>query len=316
MTIGVAVIGFGFMGRTHAAAFESARLAGYPCELRGIATDDPSPAPDVAAPRLTTEALLDDPGIELVSICTPTDTHVELAIRALEAGKHVVVEKPVALDVAGIKRLAAVAERTGKVCLPAMCMRWWPGWSWLRDHIFSRTFGAVRAARFERLNATPDWSPFYRNANRSGSALFDLHIHDTDFVRCCFGEPSAVTSVGNRNHLTTLYHYERGPRHVVAEGGWFDEPGMPFVMRYRVEFERAVVEFDLSADPTVRVIQGTTASPVRFPPETAYDLEIRHALDLVQGRRRPLATLQDAIKTTELLHAELKSLGSQSRVTV
>ncbi|MEO8451582.1 MAG: Gfo/Idh/MocA family oxidoreductase [Gemmatimonadota bacterium] len=356
MTTGTGVIGFGFMGRTHAAAFESARRAGYDCELRGIAdAHDPSLAPDSATmpsrgispansgspPAINptasngnlipaasgsdfesvrryadAAALLADPTIDIVSICTPTDTHVDLAIKALAAGKHVIVEKPVALDLASIERLADAAEQSGKVCLPAMCMRWWPGWSWLRDHIFSRTFGSVKAARFERLGPVPGWSSFYRNASRSGSALFDLHVHDADFVRWCFGEPAAVTSVGERTHLSTFYHYGNGPAHVVAEGGWLAEAGVPFTMRYRVEFERAVVEFDLAADPTIRVAQGGSLSPVEFPPETAYELQVRHALDLVLGRKRPLATVRDALKTTTLLHAELKSLGSRSRVTL
>src|SRR5436190_15620030 len=117
-SIGVGVIGLGFMGQTHVNAYRSTTQAGYPCELRAMC--------DVSPERLTAELkpegnlglptrsaatidwhglrryesaqeLLDDPDIQLVSICTYTDTHVDLAIAALNTGKHVLVEKPVAI---------------------------------------------------------------------------------------------------------------------------------------------------------------------------------------------------------------------------
>src|SRR5262249_22988508 len=129
------------------------------------------------------EDLLANPAVQLVSICTPTDTHVDLAIAALRAGKHVLLEKPVALVAKDAARLADTARAAGTLCIPAMCMRFWPGWTFLRDAYRDGRFGQLRALSLHRLGSGPGWSSdFYRNVARSGGALVDQHIHDTDFV--------------------------------------------------------------------------------------------------------------------------------------
>ncbi|MGH7502129.1 MAG: Gfo/Idh/MocA family protein, partial [Longimicrobiales bacterium] len=127
--VGVAVIGFGFMGRTHAAAYERARMAGAPCTLRAICASAPAvlageladalgrplPFDPRSVPLFTdADALLDRDDIHAISICTYTDTHVELGLRAIAAGKHVLVEKPVALSSAAIEPLARAADAAGK----------------------------------------------------------------------------------------------------------------------------------------------------------------------------------------------------------
>jgi len=114
--IRVGVIGLGFMGATHIAAYQAAQRDAYPCMLAAVCDRNASrrqgelwdvggnaisdvsartPAFDPSSARgyERAEDLINDPQIDLVSICTRTDTHVELAARALRAGKHVLVEK-------------------------------------------------------------------------------------------------------------------------------------------------------------------------------------------------------------------------------
>ena len=145
--------------------------------------------------------------------------------------------------ISGIVRDAAEAET---LCMPAMCVRFWPGWSWLRERVVDGSLGAVRSAVFRRLGTRPGWAKFYADVERSGGALFDLHVHDTDFVQWCFGTPASLSSTGSLDHLTTLYRYPGGPPHVVVEGGWDHAPGFPFQMRYTVIFEHATADFDLA----------------------------------------------------------------------
>ncbi len=354
-TIGVGVIGLGFMGRTHLLAYDAARQAGYPCRIAAVC--DPGPiesalrsgprgslnlrqAERLAAlleglPRYAgAQALLDDPQVELVSICTYTDTHVELALRALERDKHVLVEKPVALRSQEVQRLAA-AVRPGLLCMPAMCMRFWPAWAWLLGHIRAGTFGAVRSASFERLGSRPDWATsFYGDGQRSGGALFDLHIHDADFVCACFGPPKGVFAAGTADHLTAAYLYTgerqdaaasdlragrpdpnperegvRPPPHVVAEGGWDHAPGWTFRVRYVVVFESATADFDLSRDPQLMLIRDGHPEPVPLPPLTGYDGQVRHMLEAIAaGAAQTEVTLADALLVTRLLEAEKRSL--------
>ncbi|GMU82630.1 MAG: oxidoreductase [Planctomycetota bacterium] len=339
-TIGVGVIGLGFMGRTHVAAYEQARQAGYGCRLAAICdtdvdrlTPEKSPAGNIAAFQKggaqlydpsevrtysRVDELLADPAIQLVSICTHTETHVDLTLRALAAGKHVLVEKPLATRSADAARVADAAERAGTLCMPALCMRFWPGWSWLKQRIDDGSYGAVRSAVFERLASPPQWAPdFYADHARTGGALVDLHIHDADFVRWCFGDPATVSSTGTIDHVTTLYRYPGGPAHVVAEGGWDHSHGFPFKMRYVVAFERATAEFDSGREPPLMLATGGELNPVPLESITGWDLEIRHMLRAIHdGRRELIASADDAVGVARLLERELESLRVGSAVRV
>jgi predicted dehydrogenase len=331
--IGVGVIGLGFMGRTHVAAYERARAEGVACRLVAVSDRDPERLtgcgedsgnldsgsaderlfdPDQVATHTDIDALLSDESVDLVSVCTHTDTHVEIATRALRAGKHVLVEKPVALDVAGVESLMRAAEDAGRFCMPAMCMRFWPGWDWLKEAATRGTWGAVVSARFERLGAAPSWGGgFYGDLNRSGGALFDLHVHDVDFVYHLFGKPRGVCSSGTLAHVSSSFDFADVPGLVVAEGGWMTAPGFGFRMRYLVEFERGVADFDLLRDPVLMVHSDAEPEVVPLADWTGYDGEVRHAVDLALGKRiAPIAPLAEAAEVTEMLLKERKSLES------
>lgn len=330
-TVGVGIIGLGFMGRTHLAAYQRAQTDGLPCRVAGVcdqnverlnARADGAGNLDSGASggRLfdpaqvfTTgdvDALLARADVQLVSICTHTDTHVDLALRALRAGRHVVVEKPVALTVEGVDELIAESARTGRVCMPAMCMRFWPGWSWLKEAVQDRRYGRVVSARFERLGAAPAWGDgFYANLERSGGALFDLHVHDVDFVHFLFGPPASVHAVGTPAHVTACFDLADVPGQVVAEGGWLTSPRFPFRMRYIVEFERAVADFDLMRDPVLLVHGADSSDAISLPPGNGYDGEIRHAVALAAGlAANPQASLLDARAVTRAILAERESI--------
>ena len=314
--LGVGIIGAGFMGRTHAAAYLAARAAGLPVTL--IAATGGTGAGLPGGPTMLPDAasLLARRDIHAVSICTFTDSHVELALAALAAGKHVLVEKPVALRRGEIERLAAAVRNSDLVCMPAMCMRFWPGWPWLRERVLAGSFGAVLAAEFTRLSARPAGSvEFYRDHRRSGGALFDLHIHDVDFIRWCFGDPSLVTSSGSRDDVHTGYQFPGGPPEVSARGAWLDDPATTFAMRYRVRFEEAEARFDHADSAPLRVWHGGTSATVALPLANAYDGEVHHFVELVLGRvARPVATLEEAIAVTAILEAEERILASAGSV--
>lgn len=314
--LGVGIIGAGFMGRTHAAAYLSARATGLPVTLLAATGSRESPIPGDPLHVPDARALLALDTIDAVSICTYTDSHVELALAALAAGKHVLLEKPVALTRGEVERLAGAARESGLVCMPAMCMRFWPGWPWLREQVRAGSFGAAGNAEFTRLSARPAWSTeFYSDHRRSGGALFDLHIHDVDFLRWCFGDPSLVTSAGSREDVRTSYRIPGGPAGVSARGAWLDDPATPFVMRYVVHFEEVEVRFDLDAASPLRVHRGGTSEAVTLPPATGYEGEIRHFVELVLGRvARPVATLDEAVAVTAILEAEERSLESAGSV--
>ncbi len=325
----VGIIGFGFMGRTHARAYLSAARAGYPVSLVTIADhslgsldeadtsagnlETGEGALDLSGVRLARAAqdLIDDPGIDLVSVCTHTDTHVNLAIRAIEAGKHVLVEKPIAIDPREVQRLAGVARKSDRVCMPAMCMRYWPAWVRVHDMIAQEQFGRVRSAEFHRLGSRPTWAAdFYADEARSGGALYDLHIHDTDFIVHCFGMPSAVTTSGDGLHLSSIYHYDDGPVHVMAHGAWDHQPSVGFRMRCTIVCERATLDFDISREHQLVVHEGDGSTPVDVGELSGYDGEVRAIIDQITGRDENATSMDDAARVASLLECERRSMRS------
>jgi len=330
--IGVGVIGLGYMGQTHLKAYAAAARAGYPCRIVAVADRDParrqgdfsaagnlvkavdSPLFDPEATRSYDDALdlLADPAVELVSICTHTDTHVDLAIAAIDAGKHVLLEKPIAVRSADVERLVERAKSSDRLVMPAMCMRFWPSWEWLVERVHDGAFGKVRSAVFRRLGTRPGWGGgFYQDTVRSGGALVDLHIHDADFVLHLFGAPDDVSASGDLDHVSVLYRYSSGPRHVAAEGGWDHTPGFPFSMRYTVVFEHATADFDLTRAAPLLLCRDGKAEPVDVASTDGYDGEVRHILSAIANDDRTLrATLDDALALTRLLERERAALES------
>lgn len=339
--VGVGIVGMGFMGATHFRAYQAAAEAGFQCRIIGVSDQNPERLlgfTDVTGNLGSAQAgrlfdptqlrttrnphdLFSDPRIHLVSICTHTDTHAGLAMAAMRAGKHVLIEKPVALTSAEVRRVAEVARETGRLCMPAMCMRFWPGWNWLRERIRDERFGRVTSAVFHRLGSGPTWSrEFYGDHGRSGGALMDLHIHDADFICWCFGRPREVVTIGSLSHLTTIYRFpESGPPHVVAEGAQDHAPGFGFRMRYTVCFEKATADFDLSRTPRLCLAADGKSQPVDVPQGAGYDGQIRHLIDAILGGRgneHLLARIDEAVSVAEVLEAERRSLETDSPVLV
>jgi len=340
--IGVGVIGLGFMGATHIAAYRAAHAAGFSNRLVAVCDPDPDRRagrieargnidtqdgeqrlfdPDGVAASETPGALLDNPDVDLVSVCTYTDTHVDLALAALAAGKHVLVEKPIALRRLDAQRLAEAAlAASGRICMPAMCMRFWPGWDWLARVLVEGRYGAVREARFRRVGPMPGWAnEFYGDVSRSGGALFDLHVHDADFVRWCFGAPEAVSCSGNLAHVTTTYDFGAGGPRVIAEGGWREDDDAPFEMGFEVTFERAVARYVFGETPRLTLLEDHVSTPVELAAGDGYDGEVRHLLAAIAAADdgeapTPGDMLADAVDVTAMLEAELESLQAGAPV--
>jgi len=199
--------------------------------------------------------------------------------------------------------------------MPAMCMRFWPGWSWLAERIRAGSFGPVKSAVFRRHGSRPSWSKgFYEDYALSGGALFDLHVHDADFVRWTLGVPARVAATGSLDHVSASYSYPKGAPHVLAEGGWDHADGFPFQMAFTVAFEQATADYDFRRTPRLLLARKGGAEEVALEPATGYELEVRHLHDAVTGRADLAATCGQAAALVRMLEAERRSLESGSAV--
>jgi UDP-N-acetylglucosamine 3-dehydrogenase len=196
----VAVLGAGFMGSTHAKAYAAmpdvAVAAIY------------APSPDRGEPLATEigsrwtddlQAVLADPSIGAVDICLPTPQHREVTEAALAAGKHVLLEKPIALSLEDAQALVQANEATDRVFMIAHVLRFWPEYVEIARRVGSGELGHPRSGFASRRQPFPAWSALFSRSDLTGGAVIDMMIHDYDALNWIFGTPQAVTARGMRN---------------------------------------------------------------------------------------------------------------------
>ena len=269
--------------------------------------------------------LLADPSVQLTDICSPTNTHPELAIAALKAGKHVICEKPLARTSKLAREIADAAGRAETFLMPAMCLRFSPEWVWVKNAIAEQTHGRCLAARFRRVGQPPAWGQkFFFDGNLSGGALLDLHIHDTDFVQFCFGRPTAVYSTGFEkisgaiDHVITQYRVGQDAT-VSAEGSWAMTDGFGFNMGYTVIFENATADYDSARGSDALKLFEKSKEPRVLKPEgvDGYVGELQHMLDAIRNGHPPsIVTAQDGVSAVEICEAEERSVKTKQIVSL
>ena len=266
--------------------------------------------------------LIEDPELDVVDICLTTPLHRQFATAALEAGKHVLIEKPLALSSENARQLAEVAADAPGLSMCCMCMRFWPGWTWLKDAVESGEYGNVLSANFRRLTQHPG-GEFYSDASQCGGAILDLHIHDTDFIHHLFGVPESVTSIGYNqvtkgiDHVFTTYEYPHIPI-VTAEGSWAMAPGFGFQMQYQVNFERGTASYNLAeSEPLTFTEPGKSSKTIPIDSEMGYYYELQYFLDCIKsGRSIERVTLQEAADSIRIVEAEAESVRLKHPVSL
>jgi predicted dehydrogenase len=264
--VGIGIVGIGFMGMIHYLA--AAKLTGG--RVVALCSRDPKKlagdwtgiqgnfGPKGSQMDLSEHArfedigeLLADPRVELVDLCVPNDEHARLAIRALKAGKHVLVEKPIALTTRDADAMVAAARSSGKLLMVAHVLPFFPEFAFAAEAVRTGLYGALRAAHFKRVISRPDWSKGIADAARSGGAALDLHIHDTHFITLLRSVPRAVhargvVEAGAVVHLTTQYLYDDPNLTVSAVSGALSQAGRPFTHGFEIYLERATLAFEFA----------------------------------------------------------------------
>lgn len=261
--IGIGIVGIGFMGMIHflaarkvAAGRVVALCSRDPKKLAGDWTGiHGNFGPTGTQMDLTGvagfgdfEGLLADPGVDLVDLCVPNDEHARLAIRALEAGKHVLVEKPIALTTADADAMVAASKAVGKLLMVAHVLPFFPEFAFAAEAVRSERYGSLKAAHLTRVISRPDWSSGIADADRSGGPAIDLHIHDTHFVGLLCGAPNAVYSRGILDGgavvlLSTQYVFDDPNLCVSAFSGAISQSGRPFTHGFEIYLDKATLSF-------------------------------------------------------------------------
>jgi predicted dehydrogenase len=194
----IGLIGCGLIARrAHLPAFAADPQADLVAVASGHVETARAAAEQFAVPRIyaSWQELVADPEIDAVAICTPNALHAEITIAAARAGKHVLVEKPMAVMLAEADAMLDAARTAGVVLMVAHNLRFQPLYAEARRQLASGAIGRIFAARGvfghagpdEAWGATSDW--FWREETAGGGALIDLGIHMVDILRWFVGEP-------------------------------------------------------------------------------------------------------------------------------
>jgi predicted dehydrogenase len=332
-TIGVGIVGAGSMGATHARAY--ARIPGV--RVVTITGRSGTRAQVLAAEigaraGMGIDAILADPAIHVVDVTVPTPQHSEFAVRGLEAGKHVIVEKPLALTLTEADAMLQAAQRAQRLLLVAHVLRFWPEYIAIHRLLDGAQVGRPLVAVASRLSNMPQWAPWFRDPTMSGGAVLDLHIHDLDMLNWLFGCPQKVYSTGvcdatgGWNHVVTLLEYPSA--RASAEASLLMPQGYPFTTALHVVCENGAVEYGFRAGgasfergrPTsfLRVHQpGGIARDLPVEEGDAFVNELAYFTDCIRfGRQPETATAEDGRLALQVALAARASLESGTPITI
>jgi predicted dehydrogenase len=164
------------------------------------------------------------------------------------------------------------------------------------------------------------WSPWYFKAAVSGGAIYDLHVHDTDYVNFLFGKPKAVSSLGSIggttdrgvDHVVTNYYYPaKKVEAVTAIGAWHQHKTWPFYMGYTAVFERGTLDFDIQRPQGVMLYTDDAAEEIKVATTDGWFEEIKYMVDCVaQGEKPTLNTIASTEISMRMVQAEARSIKS------
>lgn len=328
--LNIAIIGQGYMGRTHATAWGAlGQHISYVCTPRPRGEFEEAPEAQIVTDL---DRVLDDPEVDVVSVCTPTPTHREIAIAALEAGKNVLLEKPIALTVEDAMAIYEAGREAPGTLMVAQVVRFFPGYAHMRARVEQGAIGEVLSARGHRMSLRPDWAQWWLDESQSGGTLVDFAIHDFDQMNLFLGAPVAVTTTANGRYgpFHTSIEYRSGA--IAQVLSHTDLPkGATFMSGIQLVGSEGVCEFEFNAGSATD--SGSSASRFEsvgyrgFIPSgleheipmdaDPYTEQARYFLECVTADVPPTrSSTVSAILALETSLAAQESLASQRRVEI
>ena len=302
--LGVAVIGTGFWGKNHARVYKELDST----ELIAICDANAERAKTMAV-QLGVKAytnstrMMKNERIEAVSVCTWSTSLAKEALKALSAGKHVLVEKPMATNTKQAKRLLAKAEENKLHFTVGFLMRFIPGVQHIREAVANKEIGELVCATAKRVSQWPE---------RIGDVgvVKDTAIHDIDVMQFIYNtDPMAVyAKTGNMRHrkfedyAQIMLTYEGG-KSAFIESNWLT----PYKTRtLTVTGSDAIMRLDYTTQEVWIEAAKENRQP-KYPWQEPLKLELQHFADCITKNEKPLVTGEDGFKALKIAEAALLS---------
>jgi UDP-N-acetylglucosamine 3-dehydrogenase len=302
--LGVAVVGTGQWGKNHARVYKelaSTELVAV-CDVNAERAKAMAAQYGVKAYSDSTQ-MLKDKSIEAVNICTWSTVLAKEALKALRAGKHVLVEKPMATNPQQAEKLVQTAQENGLHLTVGFLMRFIPGLQQIRESVENKKIGSLVCATAKRVSQWPE---------RIGDVgvVKDTAIHDIDVMRFIANEdPVAVyAKIGSmrikkfEDYAQIMLSYEDG-KSAFIESNWLT----PYKTRMlTVTGSDAIMRLDYITQDLWIEQQKETVQP-RYPFQEPLKMELQHFVDCIVEKKKPIVTGEDGVKALEVATAAVQS---------
>ena len=309
--LGAAVIGTGFWGKNHTRVYgelDSTELVAV-CDVNRERAKAIADQFGVKA-YTSSSRMLKNEAIEVVSVCTWSTKLAKEALKALNAGKHVLVEKPMATNTKQAEKLLAVAEKNGLHLTVGFLMRFIPGLQHIREAVENKKLGELVCATAKRVSQWPE---------RIGDVgvVKDTAIHDIDVMRYVSGEDpiSVYAKTGSMRHrkfedyAQIMLTYEDG-KSAFIESNWIT----PYKTRIlTVTGSEAIMRLDYVTQE-LWIEDAKENLQARFPWKEPLKLELQHFADCVLEKKKPVVTGVDGLKALKIAEAALRSSAKNKAI--
>ena len=321
----VAILGFGFIGKAHGNAYS--QLPNVELVAVGGCSEERIKAwkaPYHVQFYSDAQELLESSGAEIVDICLPTFLHEEFVIKAAERGLHIICEKPLALTVSQVDRMLTAVHKAGVTFMVAQVLRFFVQYAKCRELVKNGCLGEVVFASASRLAQPPPWAEWFRDPEKSGGALFDLQVHDLDFLLNLFGMPDRLFATGLQSasgcwdHVVSVLSYPN--RKVYMEASYMMPASRPFTSSLRLLGTAGVLDYSFCVKGNVNVLDRAQHELVFYPnegPSTHFNLdeadpylrELKYFVDTVERGKKPDAvSLEEARNVIAVVEATKQAL--------
>jgi predicted dehydrogenase len=285
--------------------------------------------------------LLKRDDIDAVSVCTPNFMHKQPTIDALEAGKHVLVEKPLAINAAEGREMVAAARRTGRKLQAGLNNRFGSGPQALKRFVEAGELGNVYYARSQALRrrGIPSWGVFTQKDKQGGGPLIDIGVHILDLTLWLMGHPKPVAASGQ-----TYTKFGKREGVVGLMGQWdtksytVEDFGVGFVRfengatltletSFAANLEKEIFNCELfgteggcSLSPLRLFFERNQtlidATPVFLPQVHTHQAEIKSFVEAIRNDTEPVVTAEQGLMVTEILDAIYRSADEGREVRI
>lgn len=336
-SLGVGIVGTGWVSTEHIRAFEQNSYTRVAAICSRVKARAQAKAESMRLRQCTAydnlEAMLRDKNVQIVSICTPHHLHAEQAILAAQAGKHLLIEKPIALDLASLRALQKAVKQAGVKTVVSFVLRWNPLFQTIKSMLGQDLIGSLFYAEVDYLHGIGPWYQQYSwniRKDMGGSSLLTAGCHAVDglrwFVQREAVEIFAMANFSRGNPLK--YEYEpnsvtlvRFADGLIAKVASSVECAMPYVFNIELLGEQGTIRNNQIYTRKWKGQTGWASIPTILPDSGdvshhPFVGEMNHLVECIRTNTESHVNVADAAKTHEICFATQISATTRKPVSL